>query len=314
MNEPPVSPVAPPPWFDDAWQRLQSARRAGRLPHALLLSSPQGTGLDLFARAMAAVLLCGQPHDGEPCGQCHACRLYAAGTHPDYRELIPEKRGAQLRIAQVRELIDFAHVTAQQGGYRVVFLYPAEALNLSAANALLKTLEEPGEQTLLLLGSHTLATLPATIRSRCQLIELPMPAPEQALTWLRAGGADESAATRALDAAFGAPLLAQAYLRGHDDDLQLFETLGEALAGGLSPLAAAESCRGREPLIVVDGLYRLLARRCRELPPGDARLRRCFALVDELIGVRAGLLRGTNPNAQLLVESLLIRGRGVFGR
>lgn len=302
------------PWFDNAWQRLQAVRRAGRLPHALMLCAPQGIGLDLFARALAAVLLCRDPNGDDPCGQCHACHLYAAGTHPDYRELVPEKRGAQLRIAQVRELIDFSQTTAQQGGYRVAFLYPAEAMNLAAANALLKTLEEPGDRTLVMLGCHTPATLPATIRSRCQLIELPMPARAEALAWLCAGGAEEAAASRALDAAFGAPLQAESYLRGEGDDAALLETLRQGLAGRLSPLATAEGCRGCEPLALVDMLYRLLAQRCRELTSEDSRLRRCFILTDELIGVRAGLLRGSNPNPQLLLESVLIRAGGLFER
>lgn len=160
---------------------LQTAIRVGRQAHAYLFLGPDGVGKASTARALAAALNCASPlEDGDACGACPSCLRLAAGSHPDYLEIKPtsEGRHPQIKIEQIRE---FRRVTAYPpmgGGWRVVLIKPAEALNDAAANALLKTLEEPPPQHLLVLTAGVEADLFPTIVSRCQKLAFtPLPAP-----------------------------------------------------------------------------------------------------------------------------------------
>jgi DNA polymerase-3 subunit delta' len=215
-----VNVLHPHVWHDAAWQHCLTLHRSQHLPHALLLSGPQGIGKAGFATALAQIILCQQPGPDAACGHCKSCQLFAAGTHPDLVTLAPEtdakteKTSKVIKVDQVRELVDFAAKSAQMSGYRVVIVNPAHVLNVQAANALLKTLEEPGRDTLFLLLTDSPLLLLPTIRSRCQQLSLPMPADAEAMAWLRplAGSAD--AASLLLRLTRGAPLAALALLEG----------------------------------------------------------------------------------------------------
>jgi DNA polymerase-3 subunit delta' len=152
------------PWQQSLWQQL-----AGRSQHAhaYLLHGPAGIGKRALAERLMARLLCQSPNGLDACGQCKSCHLLAAGTHPDNYVLEPEEADKPIKVDQVRELVDFVVQTAQLGGRKVVLLEPAEAMNLNAANALLKSLEEPSGATVLLLISHQPSRLLPTIKSRC---------------------------------------------------------------------------------------------------------------------------------------------------
>ena len=200
------------PWHRTHWQRLQARLARGALPHALLLCGPAGLGKRAFLQRFVRGLLCERPQDGAACGQCRACRLLEAGTHPDFVTLTygVRKDGVQRKeivVEQIRELSARLAMASQFGGWQVVVIDPADAMNANAANALLKTLEEPSPQTLLLLVADAPWRLPQTIRSRCQRIEFQLPAREEALAWLAAQGVAEGDA--ALDAAGGNPGLAR---------------------------------------------------------------------------------------------------------
>lgn len=202
------------PWHAEHWQRLQSRVSRGAMPHALLLCGPAGLGKRAFLHRVVRGLLCERPQHGEACGQCRACLLLDAGTHPDFVSLSfgLRKDGVQrseIVVDQIRELSARLAMASQFGGWQVVVIDPADAMNAAAANALLKTLEEPSPQTLLLLVADAPWRLPQTIRSRCQRIEFQLPGREQALAWLQARGVSEPAV--ALDAAGGNPGLAQAW-------------------------------------------------------------------------------------------------------
>jgi DNA polymerase-3 subunit delta' len=202
------------PWHEDAWSRLQARRERGALPHALLLAGPAGLGKRDFLALFVKGLLCQQPARGMPCGTCRACQLVEAGTHPD---LIPLSFGlrkdgvtrSEIVVDQVRDLSQRLSMASQFGGWQVVTIDPADAMNAAAANALLKTLEEPTPSTLLALVADEPARLPATIRSRCQRIDFLVPPREAALGWLRAQGVSDAVA--ALEAAGGNPGLARAW-------------------------------------------------------------------------------------------------------
>lgn len=173
------------PWQQIQWRQLLSDYHQNRLAHALLLAGPPGLGKFYFAQRFAQYLLCTQT-DGQAqqaCGHCSGCHLVSANNHPDLITLVPED-SKNIKIEQIRRLTGVVAQTALRAGYQVVILYPAEALNRAAANALLKTLEEPAGAVILLLVSHQPGALPATILSRCQRMTFSCQDPLQAGVWL----------------------------------------------------------------------------------------------------------------------------------
>ena len=176
-------------WHTDTLVRMLAG--IDQLPHALLLSGTPGIGKSRFAAALANALLCeSAAPDRRACGQCAACGWFRSGNHPDYRLLEPltdddGKASREIRIDQVRTLADFVNVGGHRSARRVVQLDPADALNTPAANALLKTLEEPPAGVLFLLVSSRSDALPATIRSRCQVRRLEGPSMAEASAWLQ---------------------------------------------------------------------------------------------------------------------------------
>jgi len=229
------------PWHHTQWQRLQAGRNEGRLPHALLINGAAGLGKSRFAHCFAASLFCtGSGKAGMPCGNCRGCLLLKAGNHPDFTVVMPEEPGKGIRIDAIRDVTSREVLTAQYGGYKVIIIEPADALNMAASNSLLKTLEEPVSQTLIILVSSLPGKLQATIRSRCQRVDIRVPDRSQAQAWLKeACGVDDP--DLLLDLASGAPLLA---LELADPDLLQLRTtmLGEfvsVLEGKQDPVGIA---------------------------------------------------------------------------
>lgn len=197
--------LAPPAWHAEAWRRWCRLAAADHLGHAYLLLGPQGTGRRPFAEAALALLLCDSPGAREACGACRSCRLLTAGTHPDQHVLVPEEAGAAIRIDAIRGLVERLQRHGHYGTRRGVIIDPAEAVNLQAANSLLKLLEEPPSGVVFLLIVERERRLPITIRSRCQRLSLTAPSPVEARDWLLAQGVAAPAATAALALAPGRP-------------------------------------------------------------------------------------------------------------
>jgi DNA polymerase-3 subunit delta' len=194
------------PWHVQDFNRLLAGAASSRMHHALLLAGPSGIGKRLFAERLGRALLCEFPDVAGDCGQCKACRLMVAGTHPDCLRISPEEPGKQIRIAQVREeLLDFVVRTASVSTRKVVMIEPAEAMNLATANCLLKSLEEPSPDTFLLLVSDAPVRLLPTIRSRCRKVPLGPPGYQQGFAWLVAQHGAEGAEDL-LGVASGRPL------------------------------------------------------------------------------------------------------------
>ncbi len=180
------------PWLRPAQMRLQAAASRDRLPHALLVHGSNGGGAAWFARWAAALALC-EARAAAPCGQCRACQRVEMLQHPDFRWLAPLEDSREIRIDQIRELGEDLALTSHGGGRKVAVLAPAERLNRNAANALLKTLEEPSGHAMLILVAAQPGRVAATLRSRCQRIDLAKPAAPEAATWLKSMGASEEA-------------------------------------------------------------------------------------------------------------------------
>ena len=195
------------PWQDSLWQQM-----AGRAQHAhaYLLHGPAGIGKRALAERLMASLLCKQPVGLDACGACKSCSLLAAGSHPDNYILEPEEADKAIKVDQVRDLVSFVVQTAQLGGRKVVLVEPVESMNINAANALLKSLEEPSGNTILLLVSHQSSRLLPTIRSRCVQQACPLPSQASSLEWLAKALPDISEAERGelLTLAAGSPLVA----------------------------------------------------------------------------------------------------------
>jgi DNA polymerase-3 subunit delta' len=247
------------PWHGAAWEQLQQLRP--RMPHAILFHGAAGTGKADFIEAFAQSLLCENVQaDGHACGGCGSCGWFSQQNHPDYRRVRPEAMedeppedeeggegkkakatktpSKEIKIEQIRSLGDFMNISTHRQGLRVVVLYPAEALNLPASNALLKTLEEPPPGTVFLLSSNSLDRLLPTILSRCRKFALPMPDQAQALTWLKQQGLADADAW--LKEQGGAPLaaLAQSEAGGREDLEALLHVLANPSVDGA--LKAAE--------------------------------------------------------------------------
>jgi DNA polymerase III subunit delta' len=230
------------PWQQGAWEQLQLMR--ARLPHAILFHGAAGIGKADFMEAFAQALLCENARpDGHACGECASCGWFAQHNHPDYRRVRPEALedeleteegegdkktkasktpSKEIKIEQIRSLADFMNISTHRQGLRVVLLYPAEALNMPASNALLKTLEEPPPGTVFLLASNSLDRLLPTILSRCRKFGMPLPEHGQALAWLQAQ--DVADADGWLREQGGAPLAALAQAEGgsrEDQDVLL---------------------------------------------------------------------------------------------
>ena len=313
----------PLPWQQQAWQQIGLWLEQDRLPHALLLTGGAGVGKALFARQLGAALLCQQPEGVRACGHCKQCQLLQAGNHPDLGLLVPEGEGRQIRIDRVRELIASLGQTAQMGRYRVTIIAPAEALNQNAANALLKTLEEPAAGNLLLLVSHFPGMLPATVRSRCQQLHFPQPSLEAVKVWLSGFGADPARLDSALAAAAGRPLRAWELLQGDADRLSVLadrlRQWQQLMAGELDPLTLAASWQS-EPLpeLVIwlrqqlAGLLLSAWRMPVTAVPVQVDARSLLGFDQQLQECQRQLLAGANPNPQLFLEDILLTAAGIF--
>jgi DNA polymerase-3 subunit delta' len=205
-----IDPDEPlPSWCQPQWEMLAARVDGGTLPHALSLGGAAGLGKRALAQTLVRRCLCESPAGSQACGACRACRLLAAGTHPDYIRvtLVPHPKTGVMRkeivVEQVRTLSARLALASQRDGWQVAVIDPAEGMNTAAQNALLKTLEEPTDSSLIVLVADQPWRLIATIRSRCQRLDFKLPARHQALAWLSARGVAH--AENALQVAGGNP-------------------------------------------------------------------------------------------------------------
>ncbi len=303
--------VSPPlPWQYAAWERIGSQIEGGKLPHALLITAPGNAGKFRFAAALGRRLLCDRVNGGVNCGQCHACQLSAVGSHGDFRWVLPEGKSQTIKVDQVRDIVSFAGKTSSHGRAKVIVFSAADTMNTSAANALLKCLEEPPAETYLLLLSARPHQIPATLRSRCQLLRLASPSREESLNWLQRVTGSDSESEKWLDLADGAPLLAEQIFNAPDPEALVAARIAcrGLLSGKLSlaqTLAMLETSELSEVLEQIASHLRTALRGASLGQLGAARGRAIFRLLDEVQQTQRAVLSGANPNRQLVCEVIL---------
>ena len=223
------------PWLRPSFEQLVAGYQAGRGHHALLLQALPGMGGEALIYALCRYLMCRQPQGNKSCGQCHSCQLMQAGTHPDYYTLAPEKGKSALGIDAVRDVNEKLYERSRLGGAKVVWTGDAALLTDAAANALLKTLEEPPEDTWFFLACQEPARLLATLRSRCRLHHLAPPSESYGLAWLeREVTMPQEALLSALRLSANAPAAALDLLQESHwaSRQQLIQTLAGVLSSG----------------------------------------------------------------------------------
>ncbi|MEE4202126.1 MAG: DNA polymerase III subunit delta' [Halieaceae bacterium] len=257
----------PLPWQRGLFDQLDAQHRLARLPHALLLSGPASIGKVWFAEAVLAGLMCSERKGLSACGRCDGCQQAMAGSHGDLRwvRILTEREKKSIGIDQVRDAIDFVQKTAAYGAYKVLVIAPAEAMTTAAANALLKTLEEPSAQTLLLLVSHQPWLLPITVRSRCQQMVLPAPDNERQCSWLVDAGLSMQEAENLTQLVPGKPLAALSLTdEALRRDFEQLNTIWEGVLNGAHGAEATiESLRKVELKEALVSLQGLVERRVR---------------------------------------------------
>lgn len=319
------------PWQQKQWQRLSTAFNNGQLHHAILFTGMPGIGKFDFAKALAKRILCERAKDYQfACGQCKSCHLVASKSHPDLALITPVANSQVIKVEQVRDLIGQSQQSAHRHGYKIWLLYPAHAMNITSANALLKTLEEPSYQkTLLILVSHLPTSLPATIRSRCMNLRFQPPAKLEAMKWLQqnADGIADADLETALSIADGAPLLALSYAK--EDYISQLKELGAGLLAVIfeqaDPVTLANQWQKQELHGLLQGIwYWLTALIHWHLKSDTERLDstshallsahqqqtlniiKLFGILDQVKAATQGMISKINFNQQLILERILI--------
>ncbi len=314
------------PWVAPIWQRLTKQVNEQRLGHALLLLGQEGIGKRVLLREFSQQLLCLQSSDQGPCGGCASCRLYDAGSHPDLLMVEPEEVGKQIKIEQIRKVTGFVNTTPQRSKNKVVLLGPAEAMNISSSNALLKSLEEPSGHVTLLLYTHQPSSLLATIKSRCQQYTVNPPNWNEGLNWLQQNS-QEASLESVLRLAKGAPLKALSLIEQevHVQYMQFCQDLMDLAGSSAAWSATLTKWKAWDAGVIMRWFYELLLDvqktqagmpkeqlSIQELSDQTANVARNVQydqlqnVLDKLMQSQLAFKGQANPNPVLLIETLLI--------
>lgn len=321
-----MEPV-PYPWQAHRWQQLRRVWKHGKLPHALLFGGPEGSGIREFALAFSTLLLCAHGAEtDQSCGSCKSCVLAKAGTHPDLHMVASEAPGKAIRVDQIRELINITAFKAHSGSGKCVILEPAEAMNLNAANSLLKTLEEPAADTFMFLVCYQPSLLAITLRSRCLVVDMRVSA-STALMWLEQKVGQQHQLSSLLALTNKAPLKALEMAKGNGlkQWTDVFEDLEGVMFGQKDPVAVAEQWNKQEANQIFFWLAKWLQLMIRTklsdmLPSwmeGDLRQRlvrvakaqqgvSLFDAYHQAVSAHRLISGCTNVNAQSLLEECLV--------
>jgi len=230
------------PWQKKQWKSITDRINQNKIPHAMLFHGPQGIGKSDFINSLVARLMCVQPENDLACGKCDACHLLSVNNHPDLRVVDCDEGKKNISVDKIRDLIDYTSLTPHSAQYKIAIVKQAELMSISAANSLLKTLEEPPKSALIVLLTHKPEQLLPTILSRCQKLAFNVPSPKEADLWLAHEINDETLRASLLALANGAPLKALDYSQqGLIEQRSVqFDTLLNLVKGQLDPVTGAE--------------------------------------------------------------------------
>lgn len=297
------------PWHQPLWQQFLKVWQQQRLPHAILMTGAKGLAKTDLALAIARYSLCLKPAELTACGHCHSCQLFSAGAHPDHLLIEPEEAGKTIKIDQIRALKDKQSLTPNISAWKTVVIHPAHKMTTSASNSLLKLLEEPPAQTLLILVSSQPQQLPVTIRSRCQL--WPMQSPENAMTenWLKQQGTDISTSQLAIlhPLAKGAPLMLQQLQENGVDVLseQLQQDLQLLMQGKANPVQLTASWQPYDLLTVMHILFYEVKNQLT-LQPNAAEAGMLWQIIDCIQSTIKLVSSSNNYNKTLITEDFMV--------
>lgn len=173
------------PWLQSAYHTISEPLMHGRAHHALLVNYVKNSGENMLINHYVMRLLCKTPVNQQPCQQCHSCQLFSAQNHPDFYVVEPEQNKLSIGVDQIRAITQKVYERSQQGGAKVLWIKTAGKMTEPAANALLKTLEEPPESTYFILSDQHNSHLLPTIHSRCAYYFIELPNTEDSINWLK---------------------------------------------------------------------------------------------------------------------------------
>lgn len=311
------------PWFNTSFALIDKAFKAQKLSHGLLINAPKGAGKLQFANQIAKTILCSSNDESRflVCGECKSCQLFDASTHPDsylLDRLVDNKGKAKqsIGIDQVRALTGKLSEMSQLGGWKIAIIRSVSDLTTASFNALLKTLEEPGKNTLLLLLADNFQTVPATIKSRTQLIR-PELEPTIVFNWLKQKlpGNSDSDLRDALEYASNAPLAAIELLESEtlEKQAQLFNAMDRLFNNQLTPEQIIES-NGLDD----EQLWRSLSNYFLALIKSEMQNQTAefsavggkkiaFQLYDKIIAYQRAQFAGSNLQSKLQIQAILIQ-------
>lgn len=312
------------PWLQGTWEQLTNYQQQNRLPSGVMLVGDKGLGLSLLAQSFAHSVFClDTKENNAACGQCASCLLFQSGAYPDYFHVTPPEDKVTIPINTIRALSEGLALNSQYMKPRIAIIDSADLMLHAAANSLLKTLEEPSDNTSLILIAHDLAKVPMTIRSRCQLIHVNDIDLDKAITWLKGSGCEEAQAY--LNLANNSPILALSLSKVGALNVRnnVFSELVSLLQGKSDPLAFAHLCVSLKELPVIDWVISILtdvvkcghAAECIAVSNADLfsdlkvladklRLKDAHGMLDKLMALKR--LQSGQVNQQLLFEEFAI--------
>lgn len=305
------------PWQTELWQRFTNQIQQKRVPHALLITGVAGLGKNQLCQRLVASMLCvSRQSDGTHCGQCHSCQLFNAGNHPDHMEINPEENGKQIKIDQIRLLKDKQQLTPNVAPWKTVVISPAENMNTNASNSLLKLLEEPQTNTILILVSAKPERLPITIKSRCQNYHLNIPDYGAAIEWLKQNDVTctDGDLDKLIQLAKGAPLAAKALLeqQGIEQYRQIEQDFSTLLSAPVNPVALAASWQQLNLITVMNQFQLMIKERIlstlmnNENHQQSNSLMTYWQIADCIIATIKLLSSQNNLNKTLLIEDFIV--------
>lgn len=319
------------PWFENVFRQISQQLSQDKLHHALLVTSPGGLGELALADHLAELLLCHHPvpesDSLSSCGQCKSCLLIAAGNHTDRYMLEPEEKGKPIKVDQIRAAIQFIQKTSQLRHNKVLIVRQADQMNRQAANALLKSLEEPPPGTYLLLISERPGALLPTLRSRCRHVPLQLATTEHTADWLAQHDIDAQRISLLIKLFPGAPVKAAEMAGNEEMELRerLLQDLKDLASASLGAIELAGKWNKLALLPLLNWLSLWFTDFCRYAGALDPAIVRdqetldlaqyltnetdtgsLFELTDDILAARAGVLKQANLNQQLVLERILI--------